>query len=218
MTELHLFFSEDKVSALTGLSKRQLRYWDRTNFFSPEFDVDDRSVYSFRDLVGLRAIAPIRKRVPLQELRKIDRALHEEFQENHPNPWASLRFFLAGRELIYKDPRSEQALSTRFPGQHVAEIDLEEVKNQTLERLRDFNRRGSDEIGKLQRKKNIARGTTTVAGTRIPTSLILEYTEAGYTKESIVSEFPVLTEEDVKAAIGYERRRKPRRQIGARVG
>lgn len=208
----HFAFSEDQVSALTGLSKRQLRWWDKTAFFSPEFQADDRCVYSFRDLVGLRAIAPIRSKVPLQQLRKVDRALHEEFKDDHPNPWASIKFYLAGRELIYKDPRSEDLISTKFAGQKVAEIDLEEVKNETLERLRVLNRRSADEIGQIRRRKNVARGTMTVAGTRIPTSLIFEYSEAGYTAEAIIKEFPTLQADDIRVAVGYERSRRRARE------
>jgi hypothetical protein len=30
-------FSEEQVDRLTGLSKAQLRYWDRTGFFAPKF-------------------------------------------------------------------------------------------------------------------------------------------------------------------------------------
>ena len=56
-----LGFSADQASRLTGLSSRQLRYWDETEFFSPAFREEiERApwwrVYSFRDIVGLRAL------------------------------------------------------------------------------------------------------------------------------------------------------------------
>lgn len=213
----HFAFSEDQVSALTGLSKRQLRWWDKTDFFSPEFYADGRRVYSFRDLVGLRAIAPIRDRMPLQQLRKIDRALHEEFRDDHPNPWASIKFFLAGRELIYKDPRNSALLSTMSNRQTVTELDLEEVKNETVEKLHALNRRGDADIGKIRRRRNVVGGAMAVAGTRIPTSLIYEYVEAGFSTEKIISEFPSLKEEDVKAAVGYERSRRASRRTASAV-
>ncbi|HEX9903523.1 MAG TPA: MerR family transcriptional regulator, partial [Propylenella sp.] len=71
-------FSAEHVTRLTGLSKGQLRYWDRTGFFRPRFAFEDRSkafsrIYSFRDLVGLRTLALLRKehKVSLQHLRKV---------------------------------------------------------------------------------------------------------------------------------------------------
>ncbi len=30
-------FTEDQVVQLTGISKRQLRHWDRTDFFKPRY-------------------------------------------------------------------------------------------------------------------------------------------------------------------------------------
>ena len=69
-------FSADQVSRLTGLSTWQLRHWATTDFFLPEYRDETRRyferVYSFRDVVGLRALAKLRKehRVSLQELRR----------------------------------------------------------------------------------------------------------------------------------------------------
>jgi hypothetical protein len=51
-------FSEEHVQRLTGITIHQLRYWDKTGFFHPEFAADDRRaafsrVYSFKDVVSL---------------------------------------------------------------------------------------------------------------------------------------------------------------------
>jgi DNA-binding transcriptional MerR regulator len=85
---------------LTGLSARQLRYWDETEFFSPAL-LDEYKrrafgrIYSFRDVVGLRTIAILRNlhRIPLQELRRVGAWL----KDNHDEPWSRLRFALEGR-------------------------------------------------------------------------------------------------------------------------
>src|SRR3546814_1019024 len=60
-------FGEEHVSRLTGLSVGQLRAWDRRGFFSPHYAYEDRRspysrVYSFRDVVGLRAIAVLKQK------------------------------------------------------------------------------------------------------------------------------------------------------------
>ncbi len=209
MTDSIAYFGEDQVAELTGLSKRQLRYWDKTDFFSPEYLVDDRRVYSFRDLVGLRAIAPIRTRVPLQELRKVDRALHEEFHEDHPNPWASIKFFLSGKELLYRDPRTDEVVSTKPHRQTpILVIDLEEVRSDTVRLLKRKRSRKDSDIGKLSKRRNVLNGRQVIAGTRIPSSLIWRYFSSGMTVEEIVDGFPTLTEKDVKAAIRDERSRR----------
>jgi len=59
---LILAFSADDVCRVTGLSQRQLAYWDKTGFFAPEFASPKERpfarVYSFRDVVGLRSTRP----------------------------------------------------------------------------------------------------------------------------------------------------------------
>ena len=75
---VHQVFSDEHVSRLTGLSKWQLRSWDRLGFFSPRFAYEDRfapysRIYSFKDVVGLRTIAVLMKdhHVSLQELQRV---------------------------------------------------------------------------------------------------------------------------------------------------
>src|SRR6266404_2158737 len=102
-----LAFSTDQVRSLTRLSVRQLRYWDTTGFFSPEYapgysyGVFSR-VYSFRDVVGLYTIGLLRKRYkfPLQKLRQVGAYLHD----HHETPWASLALYVVGQDIVFRDP------------------------------------------------------------------------------------------------------------------
>ncbi len=121
MDEL-LAFSIERVSRLTGLSVRQLRYWDEKGIFSPQFAPqfadEDRDqpysrVYSFRDVVGLRTLAQLRKRVPLQELRKLGNWL----KQHYDTPWSSLRFYVSGRKIVIDDPETGVRFALRPPGQ-----------------------------------------------------------------------------------------------------
>src|SRR6266699_6034889 len=71
-------FSEDHVERLTGLTKGQLKSWDRAGFFAPRYAYEDRHapysrVYSFQDVVGLRTIGVLMKeyRISLQKLRRV---------------------------------------------------------------------------------------------------------------------------------------------------
>lgn len=49
-------------------------------------------------------------------------------------------------------------------------------------------------------------GKAVIRGTRIPVYLILELLQNGYTFKKIIEAYPVLTEDDIKAAIEYSAR------------
>ena len=107
MTMMRGLFSADQVRRLTGLSEHQLRYWDNTAFFSPwRLDTGPHRpynrIYSYRDLVGLRAVAILRNshRIPLQELRKVGKWLSERCD----TPWSSLSFLSPEGRLCLRYP------------------------------------------------------------------------------------------------------------------
>ncbi|MFO8060053.1 MAG: DUF433 domain-containing protein [Bacillota bacterium] len=60
--------------------------------------------------------------------------------------------------------------------------------------------------GKISVDKDIMGGDPCVDGTRIPVALILSCLADGYTKEDILKDFPVLTADDVDAALVYAAR------------
>ncbi len=206
MTEL-LAFTADHVCRLTGLSARQLRYWDDTEFFSPTLLDDHRKrafgrIYSFRDVVGLRTIAILRKqhKVPLQELRHVGAWLHRE----HDTPWASLRFALKGRTVVFMDPSSGAAIEPTGEGQSVLPIALEPIANEMSKAAARLRERRSDELGKIVRDRYVVHNAWVVDGTRIPTEAIWNFHQAGYDTDAIIREYPRLQAEDIRAAIDFE--------------
>lgn len=203
-------FTAEHVCRLTGLSARQVRYWDDTEFFSPTV-VDGFGkrafgrIYSFRDLVGLRTIAILRKqyKTPLQELRRVG----EWLRAQHQTPWSSLRFALAGRKVVFFDPSTGVAVEPRGAGQEVLDIALEPIANemrQAAERLRE---RGKNQIGRIVRNRYVVHNAWVLAGTRIPTQAIWNFYRAGYKMLAILKEYPRLTAKDVQAAIEFEANR-----------
>ena len=50
----------------------------------------------------------------------------------------------------------------------------------------------------------ILRGKPVIRGTRIPVYLIVGLVEVGYTAAEIVDDYPLLTEEDVEAAVAFK--------------
>jgi hypothetical protein len=75
-------FSEEHAARLSGVSRAQLRHWDRTGLLKPSYAEPDRRgafsrVYSFADLVSL-----------LHPLRVVPDFTHAKTRSVNPDPWA----------------------------------------------------------------------------------------------------------------------------------
>jgi len=198
-------FTEDQAVLLTGISKQQLRYWDRKEFFVPSLAFQDRRVpfsrlYSFRDLVSLKVLNALRNdaNVPLQHLREVKGKLAHLGDDL----WAKTILYVLNRRVIFHNPDGdvrEEVLS----GQAILEIPLKVVTSGVEEAVRVMRQRDLTSIGKIERQRGIAHNAPIVAGTRIPVRGIKAFADAGYTIEAIRQEYPTLTEEDIRAAIDY---------------
>lgn len=209
MTELAAFTAEH-VCRLTGLSARQLSYWDKTGFFSPTLIDEYRGrafgrIYSFRDLVGLRTIGMLRKvhTIPLQELRRVGEWLYSR----HDAPWSSLRFSLKGRHAVFHDPVSDTVVEPRGEGQEVLPIALEPIANEMRDAAARLRDRQPEQLGQIARNRYVVHNAWVIAGTRIPSSAVWNFHQAGYSAEAIIREYPRLVPADVAAAIEFEQAR-----------
>jgi uncharacterized protein (DUF433 family) len=214
-----LAFSAKQVCRLTSLSTSQLRYWDKTNFFSPEY-ADEygvgsfNRVYSFRDIVGLYAIGLLRKKYKfsLQELRSISDYLYRF----HETPWSSLALHVSGRELVFRDPNAPDTfISTRPKGQGLLPftIAFEAVAQHVERKVARLRVRRRSEIGKIGKNRLVMNNAPAIAGTRIMTSAIWNFHEAGYDTDAIIEEYPRITAADVRAALEFEAQRR-RAKVG----
>lgn len=61
----------------------------------------------------------------------------------------------------------------------------------------------ADDRGRISVDSRILAGKPVIAGTRIPVYLILNLIGNGYDFDRIVSAYPVLTKDDIRAAIRY---------------
>lgn len=199
-------FSEDQVISLTGLSKGQLRYWDSTDFFKPQYAFEDRRspysrVYSFRDVVGLRALSLLRKQhgVSLQHLREVARKLDHLSEAM----WANTKLYVFRGEVYFDEPDSGQTRGV-VSGQYVT-IPLVRIADDVTKDVRKLKDRPTEKSGKIERRRHTVRNAWVVAGTRIPTAAIAEFKEAGYSHEEIMREYPSLSIADIDAALEHER-------------
>jgi uncharacterized protein (DUF433 family) len=199
-------FTEDHVERLTGVSKRQLRYWDRTGFFVPSLAYHDRRdsysrIYSFRDLVCLKIVNALRNeaKVSLPHLREVK----EKLAHMGDDMWATTTLFVLGRRVVFVNPETanrEDVLS----GQGVLQIPLAVVSGDMAQAARALWRREEASFGKIERQRNIVQNQAVIAGTRIPVRSVKAFADAGYSIEQIKREYPTLTEEDIRAAIEYD--------------
>lgn len=213
MTEEILAFSAHQVSRLTDLSLGQLRYWDRTHFFSPEYASGYRRgaftrVYSFRDLVGLYTISVFRKehRFTLQELRRVAGYLHRF----HTTPWSALAFYLSSRDVFFRDPDNPDSFVGARPLSQapMSILEMERIVNEVAEKARKLRQRGNREVGRVERNRYVVHNAHVLAGTRVPTRAVWNLHRAGYDTSEIIREFPRLKGVDVQAAINFESRRR----------
>jgi len=212
-------FSADQVSRLTGLSAWQLQHWAATDFFLPKYRNEDQRyfgrLYSFRDVVGLRALAKLRKehKVALQELRRVGSWLGERFID----PWATLTFYVVGRHVVFDDPQSGLRLRPGSPSQIALPIKMVEIARETETAVKRLQHRGREHVGKVVRNRYVAHNAPVLAGTRIPTAAVWDFFEAGYSVDAIIGEYPSLKPKDVQAAIRYEQARRQKRGTGKRA-
>jgi DNA-binding transcriptional MerR regulator len=198
-------FSADHVIGLTGLSKSQLRYWDQTGFFSPQYasearHVPYRRIYSFKDVVGLRTLAVLRKDhgISLQHLRQVA----EKLSDHDQSLWSEVKLYVLQKQVYFTEPGSDTAINT--DGQLAAVVLLKDIMNDMAERVRKLRERAPDQIGRIDRHRYVVHNAWVIAGTRIPTRAIRNFRDAGCSIEKILKEYPVLTRQDVEAALEHE--------------
>ncbi len=116
-------FSTKTVIKITGLTMRQIDYWDRTHFIKPS--VKEASgygttrLYSFIDLVQLKvAKTLLEKGVSLQKLRKAVIYLKKNFPDIE-KPLAEMKFLTDGETIFVLTKDRKVILDTLAKGQMV---------------------------------------------------------------------------------------------------
>jgi uncharacterized protein (DUF433 family) len=207
-TALIATFTVEQVERLTGVSKGQLAYWDRTKFFTPSLADDNRRVaygrlYSFRDLVCLKILNTIRNeiRVPLPHLREVkDKLAHLD-----DDLWAKTTLYVHQRRVVFDNPETAQREEV-VSGQALLQIPLRVVTGDMERAVKSIRERPEQTIGQVSRRRGVASHQPVVAGTRIPVRAIKAFRDAGYTVAQIRGEYPGLTEADIEAALRFNKK------------
>jgi predicted RNase H-like HicB family nuclease len=124
-------FNSKTVSKITGLSFRQVDYWDRTHFIKPS--VSEASgygsvrLYSFNDLIQLKvAKTLVDKGISLQKIRKALTYLKKHIPEV-VKPLSELKFLTDGETIFVITKDQKVIIDTLKSGQLVFSIALGEI-------------------------------------------------------------------------------------------
>lgn len=199
-------FTEDHVSRLTGISKRQLRSWDADSFFVPSMAYGDRSrpysrLYSFRDVVSLKVLNELRNgsKVPLSHLKEVK----EKLAHLGDDMWSKTTLYVLKKRVVFDNPETQEREEV-VSGQGVLQIPLRVVTGNMQERVKALSRRDDAVVGKFDQRRGVAHNQLVFAGTRIPVRSVKAFADAGYSVSQIKKEYPTLTEGDIRAAIDFD--------------
>lgn len=127
-------FSTSLVAGVTGLSARKLDYYDRTGLVHPDINQaagsGSRRIYSFRNIVELKAVARLRDTLSLQKIRRSLEYLREHLPKID-QPLASLKFLTDGVSIFVLTDDSQVLLDTLNSGQLIISIALGEFIEET---------------------------------------------------------------------------------------
>jgi uncharacterized protein (DUF433 family) len=195
-------FGEEEAVRLSGLTIGQLRQWDRDGFLRPSYSPKNRHlpysrVYSFRDIVSLRVLGQLRNvhGVPMQHLRKVSQKL-ADFGDAK---WTATTLFVLGKRVVFTDPRTNERKEV-VSGQRVFDIPLSVAISDTRRAIQSLNKRAGTEIGRVVQGRFVMQNEPVFSGTRIPVAAVKRYLQAGASVETILKEFPDLTDCDIEAA------------------
>ena len=202
-------FSEESASRLTGITKSQLRYWDREDFYRPSYAEDNRRVpfsrvYSFHDIVALRVLNALRNQfgVSLQHLREVSKKLSHLAEDR----WTGTKLWVLKRRVVWQEPGTNRPLEV-LSGQYILAVALEVFVEDTKKAVATLNKRDESKLGRIEKSRYVNHNAPVIAGTRIPVEAIKRFSDAGYTTAQIIKEYPDLTDKDIEAALAYESRK-----------
>ncbi|WP_422934948.1 DUF433 domain-containing protein [Sinomonas sp. P47F7] len=164
-------FPADLAATLSGNSTAQLYKWRVSGLLIPEIRGDRPPIYSFRDVVALRAIAFLRARVSLQKIRFAFSSMRELNLTAHPSKYT---FFADSKTIAVRDDDGNSIDLVRFPGQMspftLADA-LEPFSNLHGQPVADFFRPRPH----LLVTEGRLGGWPTIDGTRVPFDIVAQF-------------------------------------------
>jgi uncharacterized protein (DUF433 family) len=208
-------FTADRVLRLTGLTKRQLQYWEETGLIRPSYSRPDARgrgrprLYDFRDLVELRTVAELRRHgISLQLVRKVRDYLRGL---DYEKPLSVLSFDVLDGELYFAEAGTVR--KGRRPEQTILHVTvpLPHIVAQLKEQVAALDVRMP---GVIESRRGTLGGKAVIAGTRISVATVWRLIQSGMGSDEIRELYPDLTDEDIRAAAERAGAREPRSAAG----
>ena len=163
-------YNTKTVIKITGLTMRQVDYWDRTHFIKPSVmeasGYGSVRLYSFKDLIQLKVAKTLMdKGISLQQIRKAITYLKKNMPEVE-KPLAEMRFLTDGEPIFVLTKDKKVIIDTLKSGQLVFAIALGEI----VEGLKG-------EIVALQKERKYE---VSVKGKKYPTILHPDTEDGGF--------------------------------------
>lgn len=192
-------FNVALASYLSGATVAQLRNWASQGILMPEVSRNPM-LYSFRDVLALRAVARIRSDLSLQKIRKALDVLQEQNLNEHLSHYSLTH---DGQSVKFYTPTMVMDVC-QHPGQLEGPrlVDLyEEFVNFKGRDVPDLRRPAAG----IEVDQNRLGGMPTIAGTRVPYDLIAELAigEDNLSADEIADIYPAITATDVSHAVSF---------------
>lgn len=185
---------------LSGATKSQLNRWAREGILLPEINASRPKIYSFRDIVALRAISKLRRTFSLQKIRRALETLEDHDFTDHLSEY---RFATDGKSVkVWTEDGFMDILANpgqwEFIGFESIYAPFENMKGRTVPDLQAPSEGISIRPGRLG-------GTPTLAGTRVPFDLVVKL-EEDMEPEEIAEYYETVKPEAVANAIQFNRK------------
>ena len=161
-------FNTSAVSKVTGLSRRQIDYWDTSHFIKPSVreaaGQGSTRLYSFNDLIQLKvAKTLLDKGISLQKIRKAVWYL----KKNMPNvdkPLSDLKFLTDGETIFVLTKDSRVVIDTLRHGQFMFSVALGSIIEELKGEVKILHDRRKYEVRVMGKKYPVAVHTDTEDG------------------------------------------------------
>lgn len=163
-------FNTKTIHAITGLTMRQIDYWDKTHFIKPSVreaaGYGSVRLYSFTDLVQMKVAKTLMdKGIALQKIRKSITYLKKSLPDVE-KPLSELRFLTDSNTVFVITRDDKQIVDTLKKGQLVFSIALGDLIEELRGKVTDIEK---------QRKYEVS-----VKGHKYPVILHVDTEDGGY--------------------------------------
>jgi len=197
-------YSAALTAKLSGATPSQLGRWRRKGLVVPEVSAERPPLYSFRDVVALRAFVFLRARTSSQQLFKAWGSLSELDLEEVVDHPSTFKFGTDGKTIFVELPDEGVVDLTKRPGHSLARYTFEDL-------FAEFNDFRDSPVVDLTRPSSyltvdprMLGGFPVVEGTRVPYDSIVQLVDgATFTVEDVPDVFPHVTVEQARDALAF---------------